>query len=88
MGGEALQERLRRCMDLQLGGGGRVVLQYDSNLFAVDDAIHPTWLVEHHEDLNTMTLEVPSHGAFSLMHPGVVVWELDREDYRTMEGGA
>ena len=85
MEADALQLQLQRCLDLQNGGGGRVVVHYDPEVFTVNASTHPSWIVEHHEMLNTMTLDVPSHGAFCLMHPGVLAWEMDRDDFRPME---
>lgn len=83
-----LELNLQRCMGLCDSGGGRVVVHYNPDVFSVESSIDTNWLVEHHEALCTMTLDVPSHGAFALMHPGVLAWELDRNDFRPLEGTA
>ena len=39
-----------------------------------------SWIVREMSLLSMLTVEIPKHGSFSLLHPGVIFWEENRED--------
>ena len=37
------------------------------------------------ENLSMMTVELPTIGCFSLLHPNIIMWELDKDDLHPSE---
>jgi hypothetical protein len=73
------------CHELMLKNGGRVVAKYSGDFDNISIAFHQSWLVEHHEALSMITLELPSYGCYSLMHPAIEFWEIERYDIQPLE---
>ena len=73
------------CLALLSDGGGRVVVKYVDDFASLQAVLHESWIVEHHQSLSMITLELPAHGCLSLMHPAIEYWERERHDIRPLE---
>lgn len=74
------------CLTLVREGGGTINAQYSGDFASVSLALHEDWVVNHFEALNMVTLQLPPHGVFCLMHPQIIHWEQDRDDFELLEG--
>ena len=78
-------DELEACLSLFKGGGGSVNLQYDGSVEEIEGLFESDWVVAHHENLSMMTVELPTIGCFSLLHPNIIMWELDKHDLHPSE---
>ena len=60
-------------------------VQYEGEFSEFQLGIDNQWVVNHFEGLRMLTLDLPSHGVLSLMHPSVLVFEEEREDFQLLE---
>ena len=73
-----VNERFQRCLDLANLGGGSINVVMDLN--KLENIFHPDWVVNTFQSLNMVNVLIPAHGCFSLMHPEVIMWEINRND--------
>ena len=73
------------CLALLSNGGGRVVVKYVDDFAFLKAAFHESWILEHHESLSMVSLDLPAHGCLSLLHPAIEYWELERKDIQPLE---
>lgn len=76
---------MEACLTLMNEGGGRVVVKYINDFESLQSAFHESWIVEHHQSLSMITIELPAHGCLSLLHPAIEYWEQERHDIRPLE---
>jgi hypothetical protein len=86
MDNEGRETMASACLNLLNVGGGTVNAQYSGDFSSLSLALLEDWVVHHFEALNMVTLRLPPHGVFCLMHPQIVSWEQEREDFEMMEG--
>ena len=82
---DTLGDELEACLSLFKDGGGCVNLQYEGSVEEIESLFEPDWVVAHHENLSMMTVELPTTGCFSLLHPNIIMWELDKYDLHPSE---
>ncbi len=75
-----LSEKYSLCLKILNKGGGIFNVKFDSNQYVVSDIFDSSWIVREMSLLSMLTVEIPKHGSFSLLHPGVIFWEENRED--------
>ena len=85
MHSDSLETKFQSCLSLFEDGGGVVNIQFSGEFNDVSTAFDPSWILTHHESLSMMTVQIPSHGCFSLLHPNIVYWEVDRNDFMPLE---
>lgn len=86
MDNEGRETMASACLDLVTLGGGTINAQYSGDFANLSLALLEDWVVHHFEALSMVTLQLPAHGVFCLMHPQIVRWELEREDFDMLEG--
>ena len=79
------EQKLTSCLDLLGRGGGRVNVQYEGEFPELLLGLYNEWIVNHFEGLKMLTLDLPSHGVLSMMHPSVLMFEEEREDFQLLE---
>lgn len=72
------------CLELMMNKGGRVVVKYNGDFEQLRLAFHEEWIIEHHTSLSMLTLDLPSHGCLSLLHPLIEFWEQERDDIQPL----
>ena len=72
------------CLELMMNHGGRVVVKYKGEFEQLRLAFHEEWIIEHHTSLSMLTLDLPSHGCLSLLHPLIEFWEQERDDIQPL----
>ena len=77
---DALPEKFDACLLLFNSGGGCVNIKYSGSFDVIQNLFETRWILAHHENLSMLTVELPSWGCFSLMHPNITMWELDKHD--------
>ena len=78
-------EAFQRCMKLFTDGGGVVNLQYAESFKVMQRLFPEDWIMMHHESLAMITVKLPPSGCFSLLHPNISFWELERDDFYPLE---
>ena len=73
------------CQQLMAQNGAKVIAKYTGDYEEISNVFDESWVVEHHESLSMLTLVLPPHGCFSLMHPAIEFWELERRDIVPLE---
>jgi hypothetical protein len=79
------EQKMTSCLDLLGRGGGRVNVQYEGEFSEFQLGLDNQWVVNHFEILKMLTLDLPSHGVLSMMHPSVLMFEKEREDFQLLE---
>ncbi|MDC3064290.1 hypothetical protein OA172_00135 [Euryarchaeota archaeon] len=82
---DTLGDEFEACLSLFRNGGGCVNLQYEGPFEEIEGLFKSDWVVAHHENLCMMTVELPSIGCLSLLHPNIIIWELDKHDIHPSE---
>lgn len=77
--------QVHACVELLHQGGGLVNVKYTGSFESFESAFHPDWIQHHHALLSMLTLKIPPHGCFSLLHPSVIFWEIERTDIKPLE---
>lgn len=85
MDSDSLETKFQSCLSLFEDGGGVVNLQYSGEFNDISTAFDSSWILAHHESLSMMTVQLPPHGCFSLLHPSIMMWELDNDDIHPSE---
>ena len=83
--GDSLQEKFSSCLEILNRGGGVFNVKLDSGNYLLPDIFDPAWIINEHSSLNMLTVKIPSHGSFSLLHPGILYWEEDRNDLMALD---
>lgn len=73
------------CLQLMGQNGAKVIAKYTGDYDEIRNAFDEMWVLEHHESLSMLTLALPPHGCFSLLHPSIEFWELERSDIVPLE---
>ena len=76
---------LQRCLELQNKGGGVVHITFEGEMDTLLLAFDEDWIKFSSEHLSTITLNLPTFGCLSLLHPQILEWEVERHDFNTME---
>jgi hypothetical protein len=85
MDSDSLETKFQSCLSLFEDGGGVVNIQFSGEFDDVSAAFASSWILAHHESLSMMTVQLPPHGCFSLLHPSIIMWELDNDDLHPSE---
>ena len=78
-------DNLSSCIQLMNNGGGVVNVSYDGEFEDISNAFDSSWIRNHFSNLKMICLELPSHGCFSLLHPAILSWEIERDDFQLLE---
>ena len=73
-------EKYSLCLGLLNKGGGLVNVEFNSADYVVSDIFDSSWVLREMPSLSMLTVALPRHGCFSLLHPGVISWEENRND--------
>jgi hypothetical protein len=73
------------CLELFQKGGGIVNVKYSGSIESLVSLFQPDWIQHHYASLSMLTLNLPSYGCFSLLHPSITFWELERTDIKPLE---
>jgi len=79
------ERKMATCLNLLGRGGSRVNVQYEGDFSELQPGLHDSWIVEHFEGLKILTLDLPSHGVLSMMHPSILTFEEERHDFQPLE---
>ncbi len=79
------EQKMTSCLGLLGRGNVRVNVQYEGEFCELQVGLDDQWIVNHFEALKMLTLDIPSHGVLSMMHPSVVMFEEEREDFQLLE---
>ena len=85
--GDSLHEKFSSCLAILNRGGGVFNVKLDSGDHLLSDIFDSAWIINEHSSLNMVTVRIPSHGSFSLLHPGILFWEEDRSDFLALDEG-
>tara|TARA_B100001741_G_scaffold285899_1_gene262410 strand:+ start:147 stop:365 length:219 start_codon:yes stop_codon:yes gene_type:complete len=66
-------------------GGGLVNISYEGEFEDISKAFDSLWIRNHFSNLKIISLELPPHGCLSLLHPSILNWEIERDDFRLLE---
>ena len=74
--------RFQECVKLSNQGGGNI------NVYIAMDRVksffQPEWVLHEFKNLNMVNIIIPAEASFCLMHPEIIRWELNRDDFETM----
>ena len=76
---------LDRCLQLQNDGGGKVHAKVNREGPPITGNFADEWIIESHENLGIITLQLPTYGCLALLHPAVEHWEVERDDFLPLE---
>ena len=82
--GDSLEEKFSSCLAIMKRGGGVFNVKLGSGEIVISDIFDPDWILKSHDALKMLTVRIPSHGSFCLLHPEIVFWEEDRSDHFTL----
>ena len=82
--GDSLEEKFSSCLAIMKRGGGVFNVKLGSGEIVISDIFDPDWILKSHDALKMLTVRIPSHGSFCLLHPEIVFWEEDRSDLFTL----
>lgn len=86
MDNEEREMKASACLNLVSAGGGTINAHYSGDFASLSLAVLEEWVINHFEALSMVTLKLPPHGVFCLMHPQIVRWERERDDFEILEG--
>ena len=75
-------ERFEKCVNLLNQGGGNINVFFASE--QMESILKPEWILQKFNSLNMANILIPADACFCLMHPEVLRWELNRNDFETL----
>tara|TARA_B100000683_G_C12245506_1_gene455140 strand:+ start:199 stop:474 length:276 start_codon:yes stop_codon:yes gene_type:complete len=75
-----LEQKISSCLEIMNNGGGIFNVKLRSSDLDLSLLFDDEWVINHFSSLNMITLQIPSHGSFCLLHPDILFWEEDKDN--------